>query len=930
MFRTSSIPDMFLFDQGRRHCYGAICDCISLTKDVRFASCSEINFEVPKKYYNSDTYKWVDNTVYDHIEKHNTIYVADDTEYFSFPNRAIAVCTTNRAYMDDRLTDFTKMTFSQNSGLWGFTLQNETKLFDISVAAGYNWQNLSKIDSSGSYAQRSDWGTEFPNVACTDFIPLQPYDIIAVRSRWNKGASISNNYNNTDIKFRDQYIHFYSSNEAASYLGTFKVNINLANPVFRFSVNSLSNDYIQYLGSSSQLEDIKNGMANGGYIRVSAICNYNSSDNADTAYPSYYKVETISGNIYTTVAWSYPYNGWLQIYSGDRRCTSVSNVPSSESYGVPLHWFVIDEVEEVEDGITPIKRVKLYSYEYILSRRTTSLSPGTMALYIPETIVGAIESNNWTIDRTKRVNSSGDFIDNVLGAQHMQRGLLNMILDDLPQWSVGHISSNLMARYREFSDVDNIDVYTFLTNDVARAYQCYFVFDSDNMTISAYSQDDIIQNSNITLNWNNAIKHLTITNSSVSRVTALHVHTSDDQYGLGLVNPYGGSTIYNFDSVIDQMDFVADTSDNDPDKRNQVLDSNNNFVRYRTLKEAVQEMVSYAATPTTGMCCQGYGYTIPIDGISISNLDDYKYFAKKFVQANLDLIKAKTKYREILANYHVVADKINAYLKNSYPQTYQNCLIPDKPPNTMDRTQTNYSPWHSKALYYELVDVVDEYWEAYREIMGGAPISDGSGISRLSIATQFLIYKEMLSHVAQKLNLNYRRQRELILKYPNGIPNGSKDEFSILTPNEILALQPYIIEGDWTNENAVFSDTYGADDIVDTLADVMEQANTDLTNIYSKDNYDFETDTINWTAIEEMQSQAKRIKVGQTVWLETKSNKWVCPVLLELHINYKDDNDFKMTFTTDYNRKPLQFRFADLYGTITQTSVTDSTFTFNE
>ena len=132
------------------------------------------------------------------------------------------------------------------------------------------------------------------------------------------------------------------------------------------------------------------------------------------------------------------------------------------------------------------------------------------------------------------------------------------------------------------------------------------------------------------------------------------------------------------------------------------------------------------------------------------------------------------------------------------------------------------------------------------------------------------------------------------------------------------------------NENAVFSETYGADDIVDTLSDVMEQAATDFANIYANDNYDFETDMINWMAIPEMQNQAKRIKVGQTVNLCTETNKWVSPILLELYINHKDDSDFKMTFTTDYTRKPLQFRFADLYGTITQTSVTDNAFTFNE
>jgi hypothetical protein len=517
----------------------------------------------------------------------------------------------------------------------------------------------------------------------------------------------------------------------------------------------------------------------------------------------------------------------------------------------------------------------------------------------------------------------------------MQRGLLNMILDDLPQWSIGHISSKLMSRYREFDDVDNVGIYTFLMNDVANAYQCYFVFDCENMTISAYTQDDVVQNTNVALNWDNAIKHLKITDSSVNRITALRVHTADDEYGLGLVNPYGGSTIYNFDSVIDQLDFVADTSMSDPLKRNQVLDENDNFIRFRTLKEAVQEMVEFAASPKTDVFYAGYIAPIGNAGIQINNLSDYRKYAKKFVQANMDLVKAKTKYAEVLARYHSIADKINIFLDDD---DYEN-LLPDKPPARLSRSSSDITMYHSRSLYYELAAAVDDYWEAKAEVREGTgSINAGTSSERISVANQTNYYKNLLSHVGQKLNLNYSRQNQLIVKYPDGdvginydeLSNSSHDEFSILTPAEILALQPFIVEGDWTNENAVFSDTYGADDIVDTLADVMEQANTDLVNIYSKDNYDFETDTANWTAIEEMQEQAKRIKVGQTIWLGTEPQKWVCPILLELHINYKDDNDFKMTLTTDYNRKPLQFRFADLYGTITQTSVTDSTFTFNE
>ena len=36
-----------------------------------------------------------------------------------------------------------------------------------------------------------------------------------------------------------------------------------------------------------------------------------------------------------------------------------------------------------------------------------------------------------------------------------------------------------------------------------------------------------------------------------------------------------------------------------------------------------------------------------------------------------------------------------------------------------------------------------------------------------------------------------------------------------------------------------------------------------------------------------------------------------------------------MTFSTDYKRKPLEYRFAKLFATIQQTSVKTSKFTFD-
>lgn len=930
MIGNKEMPEMFLFSQNRRDNLGVIKQHTDFKEDIRFGTASEISFSIPKMIYNTETYEWIENPTYKNLVKDNIIYLADKTNYFSFPNRTLRTdYSISSGNMGKRSSTIMSYNSNLGSGLTGFAVQQETKLFNVSVNSGFNFQNLSQISGTdGDYTQYSDWATKFPYVACTNFIPIEPYDVIAVRCRTSMGNYFSSYSNiNSSTRFHSFNIYFYLDSDASTYVGSTSINYNSANPVYRFSINNLSND-------------IKTKMANGGYIRIAVEDGWNVNNYGDTSRSSYYYTDS-SGT--THLGWSFPYDGWVQIYSGERRCTRVDNLNTSGTYDLPMRWFVIIDANEEDDGYMPIKTITAQSYEITLGNRSVSISEGMLPFYIPDKIVDLVNSSSWVIDKVDTKNSSNTTITSTrVAKQYMSRGLLNEIMDILPDWSIGHISSKLMTRYRQFDDADNVDIYSFLTDDVQQAYQCFFVFDNDKKTISAYTQEDILKSSNVILNWNNAIKNLKITNSSTNRVTGLRVHTADDAYGLGLVNPYGGNVIYNFNEVLDQMDFVADTSMNDPLKRNQILDENEEFVRFRTLKEAVESMQYFAQHPEATNIYTSY--IKPFDGVGIplNNLNDYYNCAKNFITANEEYIKTKTLASEFLSKFKAIVDRINTLIMDYHPNNYQDYILSDRPKTNLPTTLTSYSDYCGKGLYQEYRNAAQNYWDAYNDTkeVDSARIVDGDGTWRCPISTQKNLYYSGLREVSQKLNLNYYRQKRLIQKYPDGDTGlgynptsaqvAAKDEFSLLTPAEILALQPFIIEGDWTNENAVFSDTYGANDIIDTLKSVKEQATFDLDNYYSKYNYDFEVDMANWLALIEMNKQVEAIRVGQTLKLNTDDNKWVTPILLELHINYTDPNDFSMKFTTDYNRKVSQYTFSDLYDSISRVSTSDKQFTFNE
>lgn len=743
----------------------------------------------------------------------------------------------------------------------------------------------------------------------------------------------------------------YNSNNSRPY----------ANPVYRFSVNSLTVDDLEYIDNenldldyyASEEEGLiklkKFFSEKGGYIRVCVQDNYyrypdvpnhvNNNSSSDIRnkkkYSSYYYVQDQT----TVIGWSFPYDNWLKIYSGKRFCSEIENDVTEGSYGLPMRWFVIVDTDDNFDGNTRIKNITAYSYEYTISNRTISLSEDTLPFYIPPQITDIVNSDNWIIDK-----ESGNYGSTSTNAkQYMSEGLLNKILDILPEWRVGHISSQLMTRYRKVSDINNSNLYSFLMNDVESLYQCYFVFDCINKTISAYTQEDIVENSDIVLNWQNALKSLKIKDQDKNFVTALRVHTADDTYGVGLINPTGNSIIYNFNALLDKLDFVADTSNNDPLQRNKIIE--NGITRNRTLKEAVVNLMNFIENPqieiTESFCTtigDGDGmhgnddetqhdniYTDTV--VRINNLKQYQNISTKFVECNLDKIKNESALETAKTNYLSVLNKIaiEAEYQDSVNNTTTDYFRYEKilKPSWLEsmRTAPATPKFMSYALFIEAYNAAKQYYITKAEYE--AKTNDYNS------------YKDILVKVSSKTNLNYYKQLALTNQYRNNNNAGLDIEgnpitLSLLTPAEILALQPFINEGDWTNDNSIFSEDYDAKDIITTLVDVYKQAKSDMDTFLSKPSYDFESDVINWTEIPEMKKNYEKLKVGKTLYINSINDEYVIPLLLELHINYRDKDDFKMAFTTNYKRKVTELRFYDLYSEVNQISVIDSTFTFNE
>lgn len=137
--------------------------------------------------------------------------------------------------------------------------------------------------------------------------------------------------------------------------------------------------------------------------------------------------------------------------------------------------------------------------------------------------------------------------------------LLHIILSyaDVPDWKIGYVDDETLGSEADLNgtyktlpyevsgfNVDSQDVYSFLTQDVAKAFSCMFQFDTENKLINVYRLDAIGYDTNIVLGFRSVQNDLNITCDS-SIYTMFNVR-GDNDLTIDYVN-FGKSLIENID-----------------------------------------------------------------------------------------------------------------------------------------------------------------------------------------------------------------------------------------------------------------------------------------------------------------------------------------------------------------------------------------------
>lgn len=511
-------------------------------------------------------------------------------------------------------------------------------------------------------------------------------------------------------------------------------------------------------------------------------------------------------------------------------------------------WFVITHVAESNDGIHKSKSVDCESYEYTLGRKAANLSAGTYRLYDPANAAST-------------------------------ETLLGHFLANCPRWTIGYVSSALYSRYRTF-DMPDASMYGFLMEEAMDAYECVFVFDTENLQIKVYAPDDLIKDSGIVFRYTSLLKHISISDSADDVVTELQVYGADD-FSIATVNPLGTASIYKYDYFKDVMPAAM-------------------WVKVKQWQDDVAAAMGRTSA---------YGNILT--AIKNENLKILGYEANK----------------SEVERYRTAGEQVRTV---NTPYTMQ----------AVSQTAVdNIRAWIDSKNSTDLLTMVTAA-DAYPPIPTFAPAS-GEGVVPSEIQAYADTITEADRNVAQATVNIYACEK--CEKYCDSLIATSKAQIEIyqnqrkathtnlsisnyLTADEIVALGDYTLADVYENPYIVPLDGMTYEETQNLAFELLDGAFETLERV-SQPTFDFSVETVNLMFDKEHEDYVNIIEqngLGCRVHVEFEDGHWYNPVLMGISVEYDAPDKCELVFGSNYHAKMSEDLYAECFQQAAKTSATVS------
>lgn len=254
-------------------------------------------------------------------------------------------------------------------------------------------------------------------------------------------------------------------------------------------------------------------------------------------------------------------------------------------------WFRIGNVEEKNDGINPYREITCYDLSIELTQ-TLLTSFGSM---------GTETDAQGGLDRYA-----------LYDANDQQHSIAHIFMAKNPGWTFKYIDDAISKAHRSFNN-DSVSSYGFLTGDVAKSFDCVFIFDGNARTVSAYKPENLGKEIPFVMSFRNLLKEIDIQWNEDDIKTVLHVSGGNDATGTALsiagVNPDGNDMISNFSYFYKDMSAELVTK---LEEYSQIRESRNGLIatalsELRVLQDALATLNSHDPSSQSSTTWSEYG-----------------------------------------------------------------------------------------------------------------------------------------------------------------------------------------------------------------------------------------------------------------------------------------------------------------------------------
>lgn len=619
-------------------------------------------------------------------------------------------------------------------------------------------------------------------------------------------------------------------------------------------------------------------------------------------------------------------------------------------------WFIMEHPKITDDGMKQTKTITCQSAEIEMQQhdlKNFKINQGTTDSYemLADNNVEKIDDVEFAKEQIKFHNP-----------KNPQLSLIDLALkaSGMKGWSVGEIDSTPKT-YRTYKDgkyvetttllsneigafdIESQDLYSFFTQDMAKYFQCVFVFDFLHMKISAYHPENYGKSTNVNINFRNLQQSQEISVDDSNMYTRYYVQGADD-FGITYVN-FGSNYIENIDYYLNEKYFSP------------LL-----IIKYKLWKEDYEEARILYIEATRQYNEQMKVVTelydrVPLDDCSTdwsTFTDDELKEAQANYQAqlkgyeqfyvdddgNFDETALKNSsdandYYQIkdvilpsiqieMDNRQLPTDDDNADYVDSYKtnwklygldelkvklQEYKNTIETCKKggydqPYTEDSSHTKDIHDTMYAKYLDAKNQLDSNYvggcqEAYdqrqSEIDAANEILNSYNKTRTDLVKQ--VSKETWSGVVSADNSGY-----ILDEAGNYITDEAGRRIYCdtqklqFTERDLTELSKVYYDGDYSNENMFLTDSDDQVSAIDEQLKLLDAAIDDL-YIASHPQYQFTTSLDNFLALADYEDYIKNINQGDYLWL-TVDNKVVKLRVVEIQYNpLIADNSIQITFS---------------------------------